>query len=145
MIQAVADELIMNAVFSAPRDASGAPKYEARERRASFPLEPHEAVDFAYACDGKNVHLSVSDRFGSLDREMIIKYLGRGLMGEKGEVENKVGGAGLGLYMVVHSISNLVFNIQAGVRTEIIASFYIRSGLRGFRTAGQSLNLFLLK
>lgn len=144
MILAVADELLMNAIFSAPRDEKGMPKYDTRGRRSSFALEPSETVEFAYACDGKNVLMSVTDRFGALDREVITKYLGRGLMGEKGEVESKEGGAGLGLYMVVHSISNLVFNIHAKKRTEVIATFHVRSGLRGFRTYGQTLNLFLL-
>ena len=72
------------------------------------------------------------------------RYPNRGLMTEKKEVEYKTGGAGLGLYMVVHSISQLVFNIEPGKRTEVIAVFYIRSGLRALRSSGQSLNLFIL-
>jgi hypothetical protein len=66
-------------------------------------------------------------------------------MGDVAEVEYKKGGAGLGLYMVVHSITQLVFNIQANNATEVIAAFYVRSGLRAFRSSGLSLNLFLLR
>lgn len=145
MVLAVADELLMNAIFSAPRDAEGAPKYEKLNRREAFALEPDERVSFRYACDGRSIYVSVSDNFGSLDRDTLLKYLGKGLL-EKGEgkVEEKEGGAGLGLYMVVHNMTQLVFNVQRQKRTEIIASFYVRGGLRAFRASGQSLNLFLI-
>jgi hypothetical protein len=150
MILAVADELLMNAIFSAPRDQQGLAKYDSLGRHTAFALEPNELVGFEYACDGRNVLLSVSDRFGSLDRDTIVKYLGDGRAGGRSAIEyrkadHEQGGAGLGLYMVAHSITQLVFNIHKGVRTEVIASFYIRDGLRGFRVSAQSLNLFMLQ
>jgi hypothetical protein len=36
-----------------------------------------------------------------------------------------------------------VVNVQVGVRTEVIALFYIRSESRGFRRSGRSLNVFI--
>ncbi|MCC6746505.1 MAG: hypothetical protein IT371_02540 [Deltaproteobacteria bacterium] len=144
-ISLVADELLMNAIFSAPRDGNGKPKYSEVDRRDRMVLDPLEAVDFRYACDGRYVALSVSDPFGSLDRDIIIRYLRRAFVGAQAEVEQKKAGAGLGLYMVFNSITQLTFNIQAGVRTEVIALFYVRSGARAFRASGRSLNIFLLR
>jgi hypothetical protein len=141
----VADELIMNAVFNAPRTPEGTPKYADTDRRERIVLEPGEHVKFRYACDGRNVLLSVGDQFGSLSRDVIVRYLKRCFSREGAEVEEKRAGAGLGLYMIFNSITQLTFNIRDGVATEAIASFYVRSRARAFRSAGRSLNIFLQK
>jgi hypothetical protein len=142
-ILTVADELLMNAIFSAPQDELGRPKYDSRRRTDRFPLEPHERVTLRYGCDGRSVLVSVSDMFGSLDRAMLLEYLSRGLRQEKGRLANKSTSAGLGLHLVLNSITQLVFNVEVGKRTEVIASFFVREGVRGFRSSGQSLNLFI--
>jgi hypothetical protein len=142
-VELVADELLMNAIFNAPRDDQGQAKYNTLDRSIPLVLEPHERVAFQYACDGRNIALSVRDQFGSLDRDVIIKYVQRCFSSEPAEIENKKGGAGLGLYMVFNSITQLTFNLQRGVATEVIASFYIRSGARAFRSSGRSLNIFV--
>jgi CheY-like chemotaxis protein len=138
----VADELIMNAIFNAPRDASGKTKYAHRDRAEDLRLAPAEEATFRFACDGRNIALSVTDRFGSLDRDVIIHYLQRCFTGGPAEVEEKEGGAGLGLHMVFNSITQLTFNIDAGRATEVIAAFYVRSGSLAFKTSGRSLNIF---
>lgn len=144
VIVTVADELLMNAIFSAPRDENGQPKYDHRPRTDRFPLEPRETVHFRYGCDGRNVVMSVADRFGSLDRAMLLEYLGAGLRHEKGHISDRdTGGAGLGLHLVINSINQLIFNVHVGKKTEVIASFFVRNGIRGFRASGQSLNLFI--
>ncbi len=142
MILTVADELMMNAIFSAPRDAEGNAKYDHLNRKEIVALQPSERVELRYACDGRNVLLSVSDPFGSLDRETIVRYVEKPFARMASPAK---GGASLGLYMVSHAITQLVFNIHTGVRTEVIAAFYIRSGLRGLRISGQSLNLFIVQ
>lgn len=140
----VADELLMNAIYSAARDADGKSKYGEKDRSAAHQLEASEYVDFRYGCDGRFVALSVADPFGSLNRDIIVNYLSRTLTGEKANFEDKQGGAGLGLFTVFKSINQLVFNIQRGVRTEVIALFYVRSGVKAFRDSGHSLNIFLI-
>jgi hypothetical protein len=144
-IMLVADELLMNAIFNAPRDENGNPKYAEAERRSKIILEEPEQIEFRYACDGRNVALSVKDRFGSLDRSVIVKYLRRCFANGPTEMEQKKAGAGLGLYMVFNSITQLTFNIQRNVATEVIAAFYIRSGARAFKQSGRSLNIFLIQ
>ena len=46
-------------------------------------------------------------------------------------------------WLVNNSITQLVFNVEVGKKTEAIASFFVRNGIRGFRASGQSLNLFI--
>lgn len=142
-ISMVVEELIMNGLFDAPRDAQGRPKYATRERRELLEVEPAEAVQLCYGCDGRYVGVAVSDPFGALDREAIVHYLGKFFLGEQGAVQQKEGGAGLGLFMVFNSITQLAFNIDVGKRTEVVALFYVRDGARGFKSAGRSLHIFV--
>jgi len=141
----VADELLTNAIFNAPRDAEGRPKYATWDRSRDFSLPPEERPVFRYSCDGRNVGISVTDRFGALDRDVILRYLERCFAGGPAEVEQKEGGAGLGLYMIFNSITQLVFNIEHGRATEVIALFYARSGPLAFKSSGRSLNIFYLE
>ena len=143
-VSLVADELIMNAIFNAPRGPDGAARYASLDRSGDLTLEPEERAIFRYACDGRNVAISVTDRFGSLDRDVIVHYLQRCFDGGPAEVEDKEGGAGLGLHMVFNSITQLTFNVESGVSTEVIATFYVRSGALAFKTSARSLNIFYL-
>ena len=126
-VMTAADELLMNALYDAPAETGAS-----RIRK----------VDLRYACDGKNVAISVTDHFGSLERETLVRYLCRVGDGELAEIELKPGGAGIGLLMVRRSATQLVVNMEPGVRTEVIASFYVRGGVRAFRRSGQSLHIF---
>lgn len=137
-----ADELLMNAIFNAPRREDGAPKYAHRNRQEKFELEERERVSVSYACDGRYIALSVSDNFGSLSREVIFRYLRDSIEGRAATMESKHGGAGLGIHMLSQAVTQLVFNVQPGVRTEVIALFYVRNGPRAFHEAGRSLNIF---
>jgi len=139
----VADELLMNAMFDAPRDEHGNAKYINRDR-GHLELEPNEAVTLRYCCDGRYFALSVTDPFGSLDRGVMLKYLNRCLGGDVA-MEERQAGAGLGLYIVFNSITQLAFNIEPGKATEVVALFYIRSGPRAFNQSGKSLNIFIVK
>jgi hypothetical protein len=143
LILTVADELLMNAIYNAPRDPWGQPKYQAIERRQPLLLEAHECVEMRFGCSGRYVVLSVADSFGSLNRRVLTHYLTRGMRG-KVEVEQKEGGPGLGLHVVLNSTTQLVFNVEENVRTEVIALFYVRGGTREFKEAGRSLGIFMV-
>jgi hypothetical protein len=138
-----ADELLMNAIFDAPRTPDGAIKYV--DHHARVDLLPEETVQLRYACDGRNILLSVSDHCGSMDRKVIIEYLRHCFCDKPTAIEYKDGGAGLGLHMVFNSITQLTFNVHVGRTTEVIASFYVRSGSRAFKMSGRSLNFFFAK
>jgi CheY-like chemotaxis protein len=139
----VADELILNAIIHAPRDAAGQPKYEAEHLDPQLVLEPQEYVEVAWGSDGQRLMLSVTDHFGRLDDATLYNYLARGLEAEQLEPEIKPSGAGLGLVMSFRSIHQLVFNIEESVRTEVIAGWYLRvNNALEFRQVGKSLNVF---
>ncbi len=144
-ILTVADELMLNAMVHAPRDAEGQPKYEHLGPREDLVLEEEDTVTVTWACDGQRLAFAVSDRFGALDRQKIHEYVAKGFGGKRQSVETKPGGAGLGLAMSVKRLHQLVFNIQERVRTEVIAGWYLRlDSASEFRQVSKSINVFWL-
>jgi hypothetical protein len=140
-IGTVADELITNAVYNAPRDEHGAARYASTDRREKIVLDPWEYVQVRFASNGEVFALSVTDWFGGLSAEQIRKALTRCLTSDD-QIEQKDGGAGLGLYTAFRLSNQLVVNVELTERTEIIAVFELGSRMRGDKTAGQSLQLF---
>jgi hypothetical protein len=143
LIETIADELITNAIYNAPRDGEGRPRYAMVSRRQPVVLEPHEIAVLEFACDGNFIALSQSDPFGSLTQDSIVTYLNRclvqpSLLGESGS-----GGAGIGLHRVFQSLSKFIVNIDPGRRTEVIALIDLRVTMRKFRTMPKSFHIFI--
>lgn len=142
LISTATDELLMNAMFCAPTDAAGNHKYDVVDRASPLSLLAEEHVTLRYACDGHNVLVSVADNFGSLARQTLIEHLHNGWLGQQKAVRWDTSGAGLGLHLVFTSAAQLIVNVESGVRTEFIMTFYVREGLRRLGEMGHSLNLF---
>lgn len=141
-IGVVADELITNAIYNAPRDDSGQPLYASTCRREKITLAPREYVRVQFGCNGQRFALAVNDKFGALTGDHLRSGLRRCLSNED-QIEQKAGGAGLGLYMVLTSCSQLVINLEPGTRTEVIAGWDLEKRLRGIRAGGHSLHVFV--
>ncbi len=140
-VEAVADELVTNAVYDAPRDVDGRPRYLAVDRRQKVVLDPWELVTVRWGSDGDQLAISVTDWFGALRPEHVRAGLRR-CLAEADPIEQKAGGAGLGLYTALAYSSQLVVNIDRGTRTEIIALIDLRRRAHGARRGGRSLHLF---
>ena len=130
MMGELAHELLMNALYDAPVDAAGRPRF-AHDRRADVALAPGEEAIFRLASDGARLVLQVVDPFGRLQRQHVFAGLARGLKG--GQVDSSHGGAGLGM-LVVHN-ATVITVYDVGV-------FDLDLNLREFRTAAKSLHFF---
>lgn len=139
MFGELAHELIMNAMYDAPVDAQGRPKYAA-DRKAELRLEDRECPTVWLATDGSRLVLQVADPFGRLQRSHVVNGLARGLSG--GEMDQSHGGAGLGMMMCHNSAALLVFDVRRGIRTEVTAVFELDLNLREFRTQARSIHYF---
>lgn len=143
-IQLVCDELMMNALYHAPRDEKGQELYRHKPRKELARLAEVSPIHVQYGCSGRYFGVAVRDSCGSLTRSKILDYLLRIRDGGGGaEIEDKSSGAGLGLISVVQSVSKLVFNMHPGSATEVIALFDMDLISRG-RIGAQSLHLFTL-
>jgi DNA-binding response OmpR family regulator len=124
----IAEELMMNAVYDAPTDASGKPKYNHLPRTQEINLEPSEYSTLRYACDGMLVGVSVEDEFGAFDRKTILDYLQASFEGRSNELQAsmKKGGAGRGLFQIIQTADLVVFNVRPRFKTEVMAFLNIQ-------------------
>ena len=123
----IADELLSNAMYHAPEGVT-----QARQPRLCF------------GSDGHWFAMSVVDSHGSLRPEHIRSALRR-FRDPNDPLLPALGDLGLGLYAVLSSCTQLVFNIDPGVRTEVIALVDLTGRMRGVRLGGHSLHLFMSK
>jgi hypothetical protein len=132
-------ELLMNAIYDAPADASGRPKY-ASDRKADVRLADGERPAVRLATDGSKLVLQVRDPFGRLERRHVFDGLARGLAG--GEMDKTHGGAGLGMLVCHNSSSAMFFDVAKGKHTEVTALFELDMNLRELRTQAKSLHFW---
>jgi len=128
-LEQAVDELLLNALFDAPQDANGRPRYvdlTPRQRLESKAL-PGEQAEVRYVSDDRRVVVAVRDRFGALRRTTILNYLVRCATAQnlrRSPLENKSGGAGVGLYLVAGAASELLFRLRRGQLTEVVCVVY---------------------
>jgi hypothetical protein len=148
-IESVTDELLMNALYDAPAIRSGiSPRLRILKATEPPPtLLPDAGNDVAllrYACDGRYFAVSVQDDYGELHKEAILDHLQRARTerGRPKSPEEAAGGAGLGLYFILSSVTRFIANIDRGHRTEVICLFDVRQTGRTADSCARSLHIF---
>jgi hypothetical protein len=126
-IQAVelfCEELLMNAIYDAPRDDKGQELYGHISRQDRVILKPQEAARMEFACDGEKLAISVSDPFGAITWDTVQRYLAKCFSGQR-RITNidQDGGAGLGLYFCFSAVNSFIINVNPQVRSEFIGIF----------------------
>jgi hypothetical protein len=139
MFGELAHEMLMNAMYDAPADGQGRPKY-ALDRKADIALLDAEQPTLRMATDGSKLVLQVKDPFGRLQRKHVFDGLARGLA--QGEMDTSHGGAGLGMMVCHNSTAAMFFDVAAGSHTEVTGVFELDLNLREFRTQAKSLHFF---
>jgi len=136
MAMLVTDELLSNAVHNAPVDASGR-RYRAElARDGELELDARHQIELRWGCDGRYLAIEVTDPFGSLDRDTILRAL------VQNDVKNSGSGAGMGIALTYRSCDHLVFNLAPGKRTEVIALIDVRFP-HSERVPASSYNVFV--
>jgi CheY-like chemotaxis protein len=147
LVENIVDELVTNAIYNAPRDGLGTPRYAHMSRRDHVSLDPEEQGVLRFACDGDYIAISQEDPFGSLTQETIVTYLNRCLINPDGRTTEDgtwtSGGAGIGLFRVFQSLSKFVVNIDPGHRTEVIALLDLRLSMKRLRQSTKSFHIFV--
>ncbi len=124
-IQLVAEEMLMNAVYDAPTGNDGKSLFNHLARTEDIVLSPHQYSELRYGFDGNLVAISVTDPFGSLSKDLILKYLESCYKNSAGSLNTQKGGAGRGLHQIIESSHFTIFNIEKWVCTEVITLFEI--------------------
>lgn len=119
----VAEELLMNAIYDAPKDQEGKPLYNHKSRTEVVELKEAHRPLFRYATDGVLMAISIEDPFGGLDVRTLFRYLEKCYTstGSLNDGRADKGGGGRGLHQIIENSDLVVFNIDLGKRTEVIA------------------------
>jgi CRP-like cAMP-binding protein len=129
-VQVAAEEMMMNAVYDAPQDATGKAKYNHLPRSTPVDLHEGEYPSLKYGSDGNMLAISVTDPFGAINRSLIAKYIKSCIDGAAGTLNTGKGGAGRGLHQILESCDFTIFNVHAGKQTEVIGLFDIEASIQ---------------
>ena len=140
-VATAADELILNAFFHAPVGPSGERLYAHLPRDTPLACAPDRPVVLRYGGDGVSFGISVSDAHGSLDAARVVQLVTGQMRHRRRSIDLARTSNELGLTSIAESVSHLVFNIEAGGRTEIIALVEMHGQPRMGRGTG-SINVF---
>ncbi len=126
-IAQVCEELLMNALYNAPVDEYGRSMFANVAPKDRLDLDSPRPVSIRYVNAETHFGVAVRDRFGTLTKETVLRYIHKCLHSRQ-QIDGKTMGAGLGLYLVASRAREYIINIAPGVATEAIAVFSKRGG-----------------
>jgi hypothetical protein len=123
----ITDELLSNALYNAPVATDMSRTRIAEDRHSERHLNGREKVRLRYACDARYLAIEVTDQFGSLEREVVLRHLAKSIdRHAAGKVRFQTPGAGMGIALTYSTCNHMVYNIHPGQRTEAIALVDVR-------------------
>ncbi|NVB77747.1 MAG: hypothetical protein HOV81_05070 [Kofleriaceae bacterium] len=134
-LASVIDELLMNALFDAPRESKPVISLDEGRRRAVL----------RWACDDRTLAVSVSDPFGAIRQRDVIDHVRRARdeRGRPNPATLEDPGSGLGLYLVLANVASLIVNVDPGRQTEVVCLFDLaRTSSRAIAGGVRSLHVF---
>lgn len=132
----IADEMIENALYGAPRKSDGTRIFRKGEHRE---ILPDERIVFRFGFDGENLAIEVSDGWGNLQPEEIIGHLGKN-RDRKGLPPTD---GGLGLFLIWRFVDHLYVSIAPG--RETIVSGHVRLASPGDLTEAKGFHMETLR
>lgn len=130
-IYAVIEELFMNAVYDAPREA----------QKLNIPLNVKDS-ELMISHDSDLIVMSCIDYFGSLN---IQKFLNRMQLVSKMGAGNSInmdiekGGAGIGCFILFNHCLDLIIGVNHGICTRFTCIFPFRMGQRNFNSITKNI------
>jgi hypothetical protein len=108
----IVDEMLENALYSAPCDETGAPLFVKGSQRT---LLPDEKIALRCGFDGEQLFLEVSDSWGNLSPETVEHFLSLNLSDSDSEADR----TGRGLFIMWKFLDYFYVNINPGVETSM--------------------------
>jgi len=120
LVSVIADELLANALYVAPVDATGTRIRSAEQRDRSRALAGRDVVTVRWATDARYLAIEVRDRWGSIDLHAIPARLASG-----GKQATSAEG-GMGLPLAFACCNQFVIGCAPGALTEVVALLDVR-------------------
>ncbi len=132
-INAVIQELFMNAVYDAPREA----------QRNDFPITEKES-ELMIAHDQELIAISCVDYYGSLNVDKFMKRLN--LISSKGagsniNLDSNVGGAGIGCYILFNHSLSIIVGVKTKVCTRFTCIFPLKMSQKQFSNISKNIQI----
>jgi len=141
-IEVATEELVLNALYDAPRTTDGKQRFAGADRRTPVTLEPGHEARVQYGCDGRNFVVAVCDRFGALERLHVTGSLVKLLQPTGPRPAAGVSGAGLGLMLTYGAANQLVVHSLPHRFTEVTAVMHVSGSNRTALARGSALHLY---
>jgi hypothetical protein len=126
LLRDAAEELLTNAFYDAPVAAGAVSAPISRTMDVSLPDDG--ACDMVYGCREDLAVVRVRDPFGSLTRARLMAVLARCSRTDmQVEVDETMGGAGLGLWRIFTAVTFVAISVVAGHHTEFLVGIGKRS------------------
>lgn len=164
-VAGLAHELLMNAMYVAPVDAYGRPRY-ARDRTQELRLDERERPELRLVTDGMLLALEVADPFGGIERAHVFERIARGLAGAAGDPDHDAGDpargdgedraaardhdgsgdgdgdTGLGMTHLYQASAVLVVDVVRGQTSRVCSLHDLNASARDIREMPGSLHFF---
>jgi hypothetical protein len=138
------DELLLNAIYHAPVDATGKHYRKSMDRSIDFSMSPKEEVTLAVMSNDSYIGVSVRDQFGSVKMDGLRSTLYRDYRHENLTMDEDPSG-GIGLNKVLESGFSLLLVALAGEATEATLFFPKVKNHKEFKKNFRFLSLMSLK
>jgi anti-sigma regulatory factor (Ser/Thr protein kinase) len=115
-LESLLEELITNSIYHAYQNPDGSSRYA---RRDSIVLPEAEKIRLSFIATKEGLHLKVSDQGGSFKFNEAAQSFARCYGGSHQQIQNKEGGAGLGLYMSYEVCTHLKIVSVPGRETSV--------------------------
>jgi hypothetical protein len=131
----LADELLENAMYGAPRGADGASLYRKGEPRT---VHDWESIVFRFGFDGETLAMEIVDGWGSLSADTVLEHLGKNLE----EVDFAGDTGGRGFFIIWRFLDHFHVTISPGRQTVVGGRLNVSSSLdleqpKGFHISQQ--------
>jgi len=141
LVAQASDELIMNALFDAPMLPNGTPYRRKTERHMDFSLIEKEHVEICVTSCDEYVGIAVADQFGTLKKDVLLKFLRKDYEAEAYTVKDTDPGAGLGLRGTMMAGLSILFVSAPNMRTEVMIFFPKAQNYKEFREGFRFLSI----
>lgn len=138
-VNLMANELVSNALYNGPEGKRQGANYPV-DRKSPVFLKGSELIQLKLGVDPHAAVLSVIDSFGTLTKEKVIQSLHRSF--QEKTVEQKQGGAGLGLYLSYSHGHQFIVNSKLGVKTEVIIVIEKNKRYKTYKSRLKSFHFF---
>ncbi len=135
-------EVVSNAFYDAPTDEAGAHVYAHLHRQKEVTLSPDKPVRLKALADDQRMGFEVEDLFGSLVPDDLSRTLARCLSRSADQLKTRPGGAGLGLFLTLDSMTSLLFDVEHSKRTRVIGLLDRAQSNKTYAQLPRSLHVF---